>query len=36
MKEIHHMPEEVVKSFSGFDKSFVETELEDNDRLIFE
>ena len=36
MKDIHHMPEEVVQDFSGFYKSFVETELEDNDRLIFE
>ncbi|MDP1419635.1 NAD(P)H-dependent oxidoreductase [Peribacillus simplex] len=36
MKDIHHMPEEVVQSLSGFYKSFVETELEDNDRLIFE
>jgi len=36
MKDIHHMPEEVVQNLSGFYKSFVETELEDNDRLIFE
>jgi nitroreductase len=36
MKDIHHMPEEVVQGLSGFYKSFVETELEDNDRLIFE
>jgi nitroreductase len=36
MKDIHHMPEEVVQFLSGFYKSFVETELEDNDRLIFE
>jgi nitroreductase len=36
MKNIHHMPEEVVQGLSGFYKSFVETELEDNDRLIFE
>lgn len=36
MKDIHHMPEEVVQGFSDFYKSFVETELEDNDRLIFE
>jgi nitroreductase len=35
-KEIHHMPEEVVQDWSDFYKSFVETELEDNDRLIFE
>ncbi|MGM0884978.1 MAG: NAD(P)H-dependent oxidoreductase [Bacillota bacterium] len=36
MKDIHHMPDEVVQGLSGFYKSFVETELEDNDRLIFE
>ncbi|NUC20260.1 NAD(P)H-dependent oxidoreductase (plasmid) [Bacillus mycoides] len=36
MKDIHHMPEEVVQNLSGFYKSFVETELEDNDRLVFE
>ncbi|WHY54611.1 NAD(P)H-dependent oxidoreductase [Peribacillus simplex] len=36
MKDIHHLPEEVVQGLSGFYKSFVETELEDNDRLIFE
>ncbi|MGM7721679.1 NAD(P)H-dependent oxidoreductase [Metabacillus sp. Hm71] len=36
MKDIHHMPEEVVQVLTGFYKSFVETELEDNDRLIFE
>jgi nitroreductase len=36
MKDIQHMPEEVVQGFSGFYKSFIETELEDNDRLIFE
>ncbi|WP_243526818.1 NAD(P)H-dependent oxidoreductase [Bacillus pseudomycoides] len=36
MKDIQHMPEEVVQNLSGFYKSFVETELEDNDRLIFE
>jgi len=36
MKDIHQMPEEVVQNLSGFYKSFVETELEDNDRLIFE
>ncbi|MFJ7931876.1 NAD(P)H-dependent oxidoreductase [Peribacillus sp. NPDC096448] len=36
MKDIHHMPEEVVQGLSGFYKYFVETELEDNDRLIFE
>jgi nitroreductase len=36
MKDIHHMPEEVVQGLSSFYKSFVETELEDNDRLIFE
>ncbi|WP_028402217.1 NAD(P)H-dependent oxidoreductase [Ectobacillus panaciterrae] len=36
MKDIHHMPEEVVQGLSDFYKSFVETELEDNDRLIFE
>ncbi|XEC94302.1 NAD(P)H-dependent oxidoreductase [Paenibacillus tarimensis] len=36
MKEIHHMPEDVVQGLSGFYKFFVETELEDNDRLIFE
>ncbi|MGE6599751.1 NAD(P)H-dependent oxidoreductase [Bacillus proteolyticus] len=36
MKDIHHMPEEVVQNLSGFYKTFVETELEDNDRLIFE
>jgi nitroreductase len=36
MKDIHHMPEDVVQGLSGFYKSFVETELEDNDRLIFE
>jgi nitroreductase len=36
MKDIHHMPEEVVQVLSGFYKSFIETELEDNDRLIFE
>lgn len=36
MKDIHQMPEEVVQGFSAFYKSFVETELEDNDRLIFE
>jgi len=35
-KDIHHMPEEVVQDWSDFYKSFVETELEDNDRLIFE
>jgi nitroreductase len=36
MKDIHQMPEEVVQGLSGFYKTFVETELEDNDRLIFE
>jgi nitroreductase len=36
MKDIHDMPEEVVQVLTGFYKSFVETELEDNDRLIFE
>lgn len=36
LKDIHHMPEEVVQGLSGFYKSFIETELEDNDRLIFE
>ncbi|MDQ0859765.1 NAD(P)H-dependent oxidoreductase [Bacillus sp. V2I10] len=36
MKDIHHMPEEVVQGLSGFYKFFVERELEDNDRLIFE
>lgn len=36
MKDIHQMPEEVVQGYSAFYKSFVETELEDNDRLIFE
>jgi nitroreductase len=36
MKDIHHMPEEVVQGLSGFYKSFVETELEDNEDLIFE
>ncbi|MGG2066884.1 NAD(P)H-dependent oxidoreductase [Bacillus sp. S14(2024)] len=36
MKDIHHMPEDVVQHLSGFYKSFVETALEDNDRLIFE
>jgi nitroreductase len=36
MKDIHHMPEEVVQHVSGHYKSFIETELEDNDRLIFE
>jgi len=35
-KDIHHMPEEVVQDWYDFYKSFVETELEDNDRLIFE
>lgn len=35
-KDIHHMPEEVVQDWTDFYKSFVETELEDNDRLIFE
>jgi nitroreductase len=36
LKDIHHMPEEVVQHLSGHYKSFIETELEDNDRLIFE
>ncbi|MCH5586551.1 NAD(P)H-dependent oxidoreductase [Shimazuella sp. AN120528] len=36
MKEVQHMPDEVVQVLSGFYKSFIETELEDNDRLIFE
>ncbi|WP_082614979.1 NAD(P)H-dependent oxidoreductase [Paenibacillus sp. Soil787] len=35
-KDIHHMPEEVVQDWYDFYKFFVETELEDNDRLIFE
>ncbi|MFC4812067.1 NAD(P)H-dependent oxidoreductase [Paenibacillus sp. GCM10023250] len=35
-RDIHHMPEEVVKDWYDFYKSFVETELEDNNRLIFE
>ncbi|MDQ0884838.1 NAD(P)H-dependent oxidoreductase [Peribacillus sp. V2I11] len=36
MKDIHDMPEEVMKGLSGSYKSFVETKLENNDRLIFE
>lgn len=36
MKDIQHMPEEVVQFVSRIYKTFVETELEDNDRLIFE
>lgn len=36
VKDIHHMPEELMKHHLGFYKNFVETELEDNDRLIFE
>ncbi|MFM9277479.1 NAD(P)H-dependent oxidoreductase [Paenibacillus jiagnxiensis] len=36
MKDIQHMPEEVVQFASRIYKSFIETELEDNDRLIFE
>ncbi|MBW5447602.1 NAD(P)H-dependent oxidoreductase [Cohnella sp. CFH 77786] len=36
MKEIQHMPEETVQFVSKIYKSFVETRLEDNDRLIFE
>lgn len=36
MKDIQHMPEEVVHGVSGVYKSFIETGLEDNDRLIFE
>lgn len=36
LKKIHHMTDEVVQAVSGFYKSFVESELEDNDRLIFE
>jgi nitroreductase len=35
-KDIHHMSEEIVQDWSDFYKFFVETELEDNDRLIFE
>lgn len=36
LKDVHHMPEEVVQHVSGFYKIFIETELEDNERLIFE
>lgn len=36
MKEIQHMPDEVAQLVSGFYKLFVETDLENNDRLIFE
>ncbi|MGG3182531.1 NAD(P)H-dependent oxidoreductase [Priestia megaterium] len=36
VKDIHHMPEEVIQDVSGFVKFFFESELEDNDRLIFE
>ncbi|KKI90997.1 NAD(P)H nitroreductase YfkO [Bacillus sp. SA1-12] len=36
MKDIHDMPEEVVKGVSSSYKSFVETKLENNDLLIFE
>jgi nitroreductase len=36
MNDIHHMPEEVMQDHLGFYKFFAETELEDNDRLIFE
>ncbi|NIK66961.1 NAD(P)H-dependent oxidoreductase [Paenibacillus sp. BK720] len=35
-KDIHHMPEEVVLDWRDFYKSFIEREIEDNDRLIFE
>ncbi|MWV43752.1 NAD(P)H-dependent oxidoreductase [Paenibacillus sp. HJL G12] len=35
-KDIHHLPEEVVQRVCGFYKLFVETELENNDRLLFE
>jgi nitroreductase len=35
-KDIQQMPEEFIQGFSVFYKSFFETELEDNDRLIFE
>lgn len=36
LKDIQHMPDEVVQRVSGFYKSFIETELEDSDRLLFE
>ncbi|RED41784.1 NAD(P)H-dependent oxidoreductase [Paenibacillus sp. VMFN-D1] len=36
LKDIQHMPEEVVQRVSGFYKTFIETELENNDRLLFE
>lgn len=36
IKDIHKIPEEVVPGLSDSYKSFVERELEDNDRLIFE
>ncbi|OZB91298.1 NAD(P)H-dependent oxidoreductase [Paenibacillus sp. XY044] len=36
LKDIHHMPDEVIQRLSGFYKTFVETELEDSDRLLFE
>ncbi|WP_168120762.1 NAD(P)H-dependent oxidoreductase [Paenibacillus sp. HB172176] len=36
LKDIHHMPEEVVQHVSSHYKSFIEKELEDNDRLLFE
>jgi nitroreductase len=36
MKDIHHMPEEVIQGLSAFYQSFVETELNNDDRLVFE
>lgn len=36
LKDIQHMPEEVVQHVAGHYKSFIETELEDNVRLLFE
>ncbi|CAN7363762.1 NAD(P)H-dependent oxidoreductase [Paenibacillus sp. LjRoot153] len=36
LKDIQHMPEEIIEGYSGFYKSFVEAAFENNDRLIFE
>lgn len=36
VKDVHHFPEELLPHFLGSYQTFVATDLEDNDRLLFE